>query len=63
MGLAVHEEAAAAADAFAAVVLHRHRPLARCDQLLIELIQRLQQRQIGRHRLQGVVAEAARSLG
>ena len=47
MSLAVHQEAAAAADAFAAVVLEAHRPFSAADQLFVELIERLQQREIG----------------
>ena len=47
MGLAVHQEAAAAADAFAAVVLEAHRPFPGADQLFVELIEGLQQGEVG----------------
>ena len=47
MGLAVHQEAAAAADAFAAVVLEAHRPFSGADQLFVELIEGLQQGEVG----------------
>ena len=43
MGLAVHQEAAAAADAFASVGLEAHRPFPGADQLFVELIEGLQQ--------------------
>lgn len=46
-GLAVHQEAAAAADAFAAVVLEAHRPFSGADQLFVELIEGLQQGEVG----------------
>ena len=47
MGLAVHQEAAAAVDAFAAVVLEAHRPFPGADQLFVELIEGLQQGEVG----------------
>ena len=48
MGLAIHQEAAAAADAFAAVVLEAHRAVPRiADQLFVELIKGLQQGEVG----------------
>ena len=46
MGLAIHQEAAAAADAFAAVVLEAHRPFSGADQLFVELIEGLEQGEV-----------------
>ena len=47
MGLAVNQEAAAAADALAAVVLEAHGPFSGADQLFVELIECLQQGEVG----------------
>ena len=63
VGLAVHQEAAAAADALAALVLEARRPLTGGDQLFVEPIEGLQQREVGAHALQPVALEAARGLG
>jgi hypothetical protein len=63
VGLAVHQKAAAAADALPAIVLESHRPLTGADQALIELIEHLQQRQVRRELLQQVAAERTRPLG
>ena len=47
MGLAIPQEVAAAADAFAAVVLEVHRPFSGADQLFVELIEGLPQGEVG----------------
>ena len=47
MGLAIHQEAAASADALAAVVLEAHRSFSGADQLFVELIEGLQQGEVG----------------
>ena len=46
MGLAIHQEAAAAADAFTAVVLKTHRPFTSADQLLVELVEGFKQGEV-----------------
>ena len=48
MGLAVYQEAAAAADPFAAVVVKAHRPLASADQLFVELVESFQKGDVRR---------------
>ena len=63
MGLAIHQEAAGAADALAAVVLEADRALAGPEQAVVEFIEGLQQREIDAELLQPVALEAARLAG
>ena len=63
MGLAIHQEAAAAADALAAVVVKAHRSFARVDQLLIQLIQGLEQGDVRRQLAQLMALVTAGLVG
>ena len=63
MGLAIDQEATAAADAFAAVVVKAHGPLSAADQALVELIDRFQQGQVGGDVLELMPLKAARLTG
>ena len=63
MGLAIHQEAAAAADPLAAIVLKGDRPLAGPNQLLIEHIKSLQQREIPGDLLQPIAAIGTLAIG
>ena len=56
---AVDHQAAAAADAFAAVGVERDRILAFLDELFVDDIQHLEERHVGMHVVGGVVYEPA----
>ena len=63
VGLAIHQEAAAAADPLAAIVLKGHWPLAGPNQLLIEHVEGLQQREIPGDLLQPIAPIGALAIG
>jgi hypothetical protein len=63
MGLAIHEEAAAPADSFAAVVLEAHGPFSGADQLFIELIKGFKQGEVWGDVVQEIALMCPGSIG